>query len=208
MTAEAAQALLADLQALGARRTNPVLPLLGEPPRIREGVRYPASALRFGGHGLRAYYHCHGDPWRRTDEHGHFHLFVPAPEGDGWSHLAALSIDDEGQPQAWFTVNNWVTAGPWLAPEVLLTQLDRFLEHAGNDETGLSMTERWLTHMLGLYRETLPDLLAARETTLTEHAGDRALDAVRQDRGIYELSRQAIDLQAMLIAQLGLQDAG
>ncbi len=198
---EPALALLADLQALGERRTNPVLPLLGQPPRIVRGVRYPRRALRFGDHGLRAYYHSHADPWRRDDEHGHFHLFLPL-EGD-WSHLAALSIDGEGQPQAWFTVNRWVTAGPWGEPPALLAALDRFLERVG-EAAELSLTERWLTHMLGLWRPRLPALLAARDALLAERSGGRPRETVFADRNIYTLSRQPVDLLATLAERLGL----
>ena len=208
MRTAAARGLLETLVALGERQTNPVLPLLGDPPRIREGVRYPRHALRFGGHGLRAYYHSHGDPWRRDDEHGHFHLFVAGDETDaaGWSHLVALSIDDQGQPRAWFTVNNWVTAGPWLPTNRLLERLDVFLGRAANDNS-LSLTERWLTHMLGLFRHRLPALLVARDDALQARQGERTLDATLKDRTIYELSRQTVDLQAELAAQLGLGDS-
>ncbi len=207
MRAAAARGLLETLVALGERQTNPVLPLLGDPPRIREGVRYPRHALRFGGHGLRAYYHSHGDPWRRDDEHGHFHLFVAEDDTDaaGWSHLAALSIDDEGQPRAWFTVNNWVTSGPWLPTRRLLERLDVFLEEAANDAE-LSLTERWLSHMLGLFRHHLPALLVARDDALQACQGERTLAATLKDRTIYELSRQPLDLQTELAAQLGVQD--
>ncbi len=199
-----ARALLADLQALGEQRTNPVLPLLGEPPRIVRGVRYPRRALRFGECGLRAYYHSHADPWRRDDEHGHFHLFLPA--GSEWSHLAALSIDGQGQPQAWFTVNRWVTAGPWCEPTELLTALDRFLACAGEAQ-GLSLTERWLTHMLGLWRPQLPALLEARDARLAERSAGRPPETVWQDRNIYTLSRQPVELLATLAERLGL-DSG
>jgi len=208
MRAAAARGLLETLVALGEQQTNPVLLLLGDPPSIREGVRYPRNALRFGGHGLRAYYHSHGDPWRRDDEHGHFHLFVAERDADdtGWSHLAALSIDDEGQPRAWFTVNNWVTSGPWLPTRHLLARLDSFLERATDDD-GLSLTERWLTHMLGLFRHRLPALLVARDNALQAHQGEQTLAETLKDRRIYELSRQPLDLQAELAAQLGLQNS-
>ncbi len=207
MRAAAARGLLETLVALGERQTNPVLPLLGDPPRIREGVRYPRNALRFGGHGLRAYYHSHGDPWRRDDEHGHFHLFVAGDdtEAAGWSHLAALGIDDQGQPRNWFTVNNWVTSGPWLPTRRLLERLDVFLARATNGED-LSLTERWLTHMLGVFRHRLPALLVARDNALQARQGERTLATTLTDRAIYELSRQPLDLQAELAAQLGLQN--
>ena len=203
MSAEAARGLLDTLRALGERRTNPVLLLLGDPPHIREGVRYPQDALRFGGHGLRAYYHSHGDPWRRNDEHGHFHLFVAESDAadTAWGHLAALSIDGEGQPQAWFTVNNWVTAGPWLPADRLLARVADFLAKA-QDDCDLSLTERWLTHMLGLFRHRLPELLAGRDAALEARQGERPLKEALNDRSIYELSRQPLDLPAELSKQL------
>ena len=207
MSAEAARGLLDTLRTMGECRTNPVLLLLGDPPHIREGVRYPQGALRFGGHGLRAYYHTHGDPWRRTDEHGHFHLFLAESDAadGGWGHLAALSIDGEGQPQAWFTVNNWVTAGPWLSADSLLARLDDFLARAQED-CGLSLTERWLMHMLGLFRQGLPELLAGRDAAVEARQGERPLKEVLTDRSIYELSRQPLDLQAELGRQLELAE--
>lgn len=197
---QAARSLLASIQLMGEHRTNPVLLLLGNPPRMRQAVKYPAGRLQFGSHGLQAYYHTHAEPWRRPGEHGHFHLFVQA-DADQWSHLAALSIDREGQPQAWFTVNNWVTGGVWLDGRVLLQRLDTALDASREGQT-LSLLERWLTDMLALYRRHLPGLLQDRDSTLQDSG--TVLQDILEDRQQYELSMQGISLEHELCEQFGV----
>lgn len=188
---------------MGARRTNPVLLLLGEPPSIQQGVKYPPERLQFGGHGLQAYYHTHAEPWLRPDEHGHFHLFVEA-DTEQWSHLAALSIDREGQPRAWFTVNKWVTGGVWLDPPALLHRLDTVLDKPLQEAT-LPLLERWLVDMVALYRRQLPDLLQDRDSAL-QRAGSIS-SGILEDRNHHELSSQDIMLQRDLCEQFGIDPA-
>lgn len=202
-TQRAARSLLASLQTMGERRTNPVLLLLGDPPSIQQAVKYPPERLQFGGHGLQAYYHTHAEPWLRPREHGHFHLFVQTRAGQ-WSHLAALSIDREGQPQAWFTVNNWVSGGVWLDRQTLLQQLDMVLEMTLKDTT-LPLLERWLVDMVALYRPQLPDLLQDRDSAL-QQAGSMS-PAILEERKRYELSTQDIQLQRKLCEQFDLDPA-
>jgi len=205
----AAASLLQSLQAMGEARSNAVLELLGDPPVIQQGQRYPADKLRFGADWLRAYYHCHAEPWPREGEHGHFHFFLPLGDKDKqpqWAHLAALSINDEGQPQRWFTVNNWVTGGPWLGRQDLSAALTRALTQRPQ-----TLLEQWLLAMLGMYAPDLASLLQQRDQDLHRAAQGQPLGEVHQDRDIYTLATQdihlATDLQNLLTAPTTKREA-
>ncbi len=177
--------LIASLQEMGARDSNPVLEILpaGEAP-VR-GRRYPeGGTLRFGGEAWRAYYHSHPEGPVAPGEHGHFHIFCRRPRD--WAHLAALAMDGEGQPLAWCAHNLWVTGGEWLSPEAARECLAR---PPGGADCGT--VERWLGAMLALYAPRLQALLQQRDRALRAGGGGEHL---WQDRGVYELARLPVDL--------------
>lgn len=187
--------LFACLQAMGARQTNPVLEILDCDMPIREWEKYPSDYLRFGG-GFRAYYHCHAAPEKPQDEHGHFHVFRRIPGADGknaWTHVAGLSMDRMGQPLRWFAVNLWVTGGVWLDAPILMPFLERL-----SQETGDPLSGRWLAAMLRLYRREIELMLKRRDQNLTRIKASHAENDIFQERSVYGLAEQPIDLLEIL----------
>ena len=190
------QALSEVLLEYGNRHTNPVLDVLPTKEPFRLNQKYPAQRLHFGDDQWRAYYHSHSDkypaPW---NEHGHFHLFYRVDnQGEtatDWSHVAALSMNSEGQPVRWFTVNNWVCGDRWLPASALVEQT-RF------STEGAQPAGRWLAAMSSFYRDQIIDLLHERDQELDRARGDGAISDALSDRSVYYLTNRAIDLKREL----------
>ena len=106
-----------------------------------------------------------------------------------WTHLAGLSMDRFGQPLRWFTVNRWVSGGPWWSA----TELVALMEQNMTTE-GLLLVESWLLAMVAVYQPELVQLLNERDQTLTRLMADANDQVVLEDRRYYELSACAIDL--------------
>ena len=193
--------LLAILQEMAAQKTNAVLELLSNIDHLETERPYPETGLLFAADRWRAFYHCHEATSMHPKEHGHFHIFT-AVGNQAWAHVAGLSIDAEGQPLQWFTVNRWVTDGPWLERDKLRSQLKTAV--ADIREGGLA--GRWLVALLQLYHDTLTDLLIKRDEQIQLNLKGRSLIEALNDRDIYSLATQPIDLQSMLEKHL-LQNA-
>jgi hypothetical protein len=193
--------LLAILQEMAAQKTNVVLELLGNIGHLKTGRSYPENGLLFSADRWRAFYHCHEATSMHQKEHGHFHIFT-AIGNQAWAHVAGLSIDAEGQPLQWFTVNRWVTDGPWLERDRLLSQLKTAAADSGEE----SLAGRWLVALLQLYHGTLTGLLIKRDEQIQLRLKGRSKIEALDDRDIYTLATQSIDLQSMLEKHL-LQNA-
>lgn len=193
--------LLALLQDMAAQNTNAVLTILADVDHLKTECRYPESGLLFADKRWRAFYHCHEATSMHVNEHGHFHLFTDIGN-QAWAHVAGLSIDAEGQPLQWFMVNRWVTDGPWLERAIFPDQLKYVT--ANDEDEGLVAS--WLGALLQLYQNTLSDLLMKRDEQvkvnltrhLTGHLKQRSMKDTLDDREIYTLATQAIDLQFIL----------
>lgn len=188
------------LQEMANRKTNAVLQVLADVEQVELERRYPESGLLFADKRWRAFYHCHEATSMHPDEHGHFHLFSDLGD-ESWAHVAGLSIDANGQPLQWFMVNRWVTDGVWLQQGGFFQQLALVLK---NDESD-GLVANWLISLLQLYRATLFDLLEKRNTAIESHLKGRSRLEVFEDRDIYTLATQPINLQATLEKNL-LQD--
>lgn len=185
--------LFAILQEMAAQRTNAVLELVGNVDQLESEHSYPETGLFFAANRWRAFYHCHESTSLHPNEHGHFHIFT-ATANRHWAHVAGLSIDNMGQPLQWFMVNRWVTDGPWLEQDKFPVQL----KDAAHDNEEDSLVGRWLLALLQVYRETLSGLLVKRDEQLQLFSKDRSRDETRDDRDIYTLATQSIDLQSTL----------
>ena len=185
--------LFAILQEMAAQRTNAVLELVGNIDHMEAEHHYPETGLLFAANRWRAYYHCHDASSIHPDEHGHFHIFTDMGD-QHWTHVAGLSIDDMGQPLQWFTVNRWVTDGPWLEQNKFPAQL----EAAAHDNEEDSLVGRWLLALLQVYRDALSGLLAERDEQIQLHLHGRSRVETLDDCDIYTLATHAIDLQSML----------
>lgn len=189
MRSSALQHMVKLLQQMAGQQTNPLLLLLPQDEPVIEQRKYPAMPLTFNDQPLRAYYHCHPAEHRRDDEHGHFHLFVPGRNSSGWSHLAALAMDHDGQPLRWFTVNRWVTDGSWESIGHLLSSIDRL-----EQDSDMSLVEQWLLCLLQLYRPELETVLTERDHYLESLAPELSLSELLEERTIYLLSANNIVL--------------
>jgi hypothetical protein len=195
--------LLAILQELAAQNTNAVLKLLGNTSHLEPEHHYPESGLLFAENRWRAYYHCHTTTPVNPKEHGHFHIFTDIGN-QAWAHVAGLSIDNQGQPLQWFTVNHWVTDGPWLEPHGLPAQL----AYAAADREEGDLAGGWLVALLQLYHDTLSGLLIQRDEQINLNLKGRSKAETLDDRDIYTLATQSIDLQAMLEKHLVDENTG
>jgi hypothetical protein len=168
------------------------------------------------------YYHSH-----RKEEHGHFHLFLRQggmPEGvlpkfydgrndtmsdvDTFSHLIAISMDDEGYPIKLFTTNRWVTGEDWYRNEDVCKMIDLFqIEHTHPSW----VTNKWLSSMLRLFYPQISELVLRREQdlemksqadTLVDAMEDYQLDVLSE----LEISVEAqVDVLSRLIKERGIE---
>lgn len=185
--------LYACLREMAERDTNAVLMTLEHADAVETGRRYPADGLTFANNRWRAFYHCHEEDYAcYENEHGHFHIFTDIGDQQ-WAHVAGLSIDTCGQPLQWFTVNRWVTDGPWLDREQLLKNLQTSVS---NEQEPLS--GRWLFAMLQTYQGELAELFHARDSRIHAGAEQKQIEVILEDRSMYTLAARPIELQAML----------
>lgn len=189
---QAGETIYDALLAMGEAGRNPVLEVIpaGAAPEAQR--HYPDPYLEFVQGALRTYYHCHTQPTRIEGEHGHFHLFIQSGHGH-WTHLAALSMDSQGQARAWFTTNRWVTDEAWLGCEVLKLMP---LPEPGDEP--LPPLQKWLLGMLHLYHEELRSLWTARDEYLMRIMANAEQADILEDRNHYVLSQIPIDLLGKL----------
>ena len=193
---EAAIDFMHTLNQLGAQKTNAVLEVLdGRRPVSKQ--KYPDNKLYFADNGWLAYYHCHDIPENDSVEHGHFHLFVRTNDDKNWCHVCALSIDGEGQPLAWFMVNQWVTGTPWLSADQIVPLLDTI-----TIPDSISVTERWLLNLLIVFSDNIKKLLFKRDRVLTKVMDNSTQDDIFNNHQIHELCRHTIELEYALMMAL------
>ena len=173
---------------------------------IRLWSHYPENDVVNGDLGCRYFYHCHPEEEREFGEHGHFHIFlskaamakshaplIPAPKSKAKRadvvHIAALSVDTNGLPVRWFTVNRWVT-DEWLYPAPGIIALLPQFNLAGSN--GDPLVNDWITAMVQLSRPHIADLLTQRDIELALR------DPSGEDRASEILSLSAIDLETLL----------
>lgn len=155
------------------------------------------------------YYHSH-----RRGEHGHFHLFLRQggmPEGvlpqfydgrndtmsdvDTFSHLVAISMDDEGHPIKLFTTNRWVTGEDWYRSEDVCKMIDRFqIEHTHPSW----VTNRWLSSMLRLFYPQISELILRREEDLEMKSQSLTLIDAMEDYHLDVLSELEISVETQM----------
>lgn len=129
--------------------------------------------------GSRWFYHAHAPEEGRTEEHGHFHLFlsrhlfekravIAAPVD--WSrdkaelvHIAAISMDQRGVPVRLFSTNRWAT-DEWLYPAGHI--LDRIRLFDLSHATGDPLVNAWLAAALPAFLPELRVLLHERDRVI------------------------------------------
>ncbi|WP_255573769.1 hypothetical protein [Erythrobacter sp. SCSIO 43205] len=175
-------------------------------------THYPEKDARDKYCKSRWYYHVHAAGSRDADEHGHFHLFLhrtQLPQGlepKVWppqredarahvTHIIGLSIDTNGVPRSWFTVNRFVTNEFLYPADVMIEHLPQFnVDHTQEDD----LVNRFVTAMVALYRDEIAELLRERDKRQEELVAEFGEDAYSKESGVEVLSQIAIDLDAKL----------
>jgi len=193
LQADNAQYLLAILTAMGQQHCNPVLLSIPEPDKITLKEKYYIAPIQADQVSLKIFYHCHPYPDKDEHEHGHFHLFIHFHEQPDWKHLAALSMNHNGQPIKWLTVNQWVTDSPWTDNDDLIALFEHIAESDPDD-----LLQAWFIAMLNLYQQELQRLLHKRDQELSHIKSLSADTDILKNREIYNLSHYNIDLKTTL----------
>ena len=204
---DAAESLVSCLFEMAEANTNPVLQVIDPEIPLEENKKYPAALLQFKQSGWRAYYHCHpasrAGNHRFHGEHGHFHFFAQLQQQpELWSHLAALAMDNMGQPLGWFTVNHWVAGENWASAEILIKQLENisFPRYLAEKETHnkYALVEQWLLSFLVLSIDKIKTILEQRDKILNQYQDEQPGKDVKADKEIYLLSEIPVNIGALL----------
>lgn len=188
-----AERLIALIVEMARRETNIILQLLNPQEPIIYEQKYPDKPVMLANEHLCVYYHAHKNNLISDNEHGHFHFFLNSQPGPPSHprHLVALSIDHYGQPRAWFTVNQWVTAGAIYDRH----QFHAIMSKANIHEQG-SLTQNWLLSMLLFYQHEIGQLMDTSQEVLQTYEStlSGSETPVCENRDIYFLRETCIDL--------------
>ena len=146
--------------------------------------------------GALFYYHAHEAGERPCDEHGHFHLFIRSPSGEGFSHVVACSMSADGCLRSLFTTNRWVTDETWCpAPALCAAYPSDFVIERARPSW---LVVRWLMAVVSVFSPCIDELLMVRDAVLCACEGDEA--TVWEDRQMQVLSEMPVALLAALTA--------
>lgn len=167
--------------------------------RFVEWAHHPREDHVDAASGVRFYYHAHAAEERAPGEHGHFHLFVPAPgTAAAISHLIGVSLDAQGLPLRLFTTNRWVTGEAWQGADALAAWLPSLPLRA----TGpLAPVARWLAALVALYADAIMELLRRRDRRLAAGAH------LFEDRSLHVVSERTVSLADRLRQLEPLKDS-
>ncbi len=171
--ADAGREMLEIERILGKSGDNVVGELLRGEDSFYEWDHYPSGDVYDQETGAQYYYHAHAADERFDREHGHFHTFVRpklpssrqggGPGNDLLCHLAAISMNAEGQPFRLFTVNRWVTGESWYPAAEAIRELGNFSVQLARPSWP---TNRWVGACLALFRPQVVALIQARDRVL------------------------------------------
>lgn len=190
----AAAELVAVQMALARRGLGLAHAALAGARQVETLRHYPRGDVVDAGNRSQFYYHLHGSSRCPPEEHGHFHLFTRQPSG-AFSHLAGLSLNDQGWPIRWFSTNRWVTGETWQPAPALEADIDRFAPRTAGR---LAPVARWLGAMVLLHRDSLKALLRRRDAVVDRQLRQRDAESFFEDRRHDVLTEQRIDLARTL----------
>ncbi len=133
------------------------------------------------------YFHAHEGSW---NEAGHFHAVRFAPTRT--IHLVAISMAENGWPQAFFTVNLWAIGDVYVAPSKLRRYVRRFRV---DERQGDPRLVRFMNLMFTVFRAEIEALQEVKDEALAAHRIARPDVDPFEDRSLEVLSRVAIDVR-------------
>lgn len=150
-------------------------------------------------------------------EHGHFHLFAcvdPAsadidavgeqrfldhfcarPDNAATIHLIAMSLNANGLPSRFFTVNRWVTNSRFLDAAATLRLLEQF--RAASDQAPVASI--LLASMVQLFWPQITSLLNKRDEKLFDFVKRGRRSSILDDRRIEVLTEVAVDIDEQIL---------
>ena len=113
------------------------------------------------------------------------------------AHIVAVSMDKKGYGIKMFTVNRWVTDETWYPAADVARMIDMFeIDHTFPSWA----SNRWLSHMLILFKPQILSLLAQRDARISAwRARNPGLD-VFEDRALEVTSECKIDVEKQIKA--------
>ncbi|MDE2128659.1 MAG: hypothetical protein KGJ74_03215 [Betaproteobacteria bacterium] len=199
--AEAAGTLLGCIDTYARRGAGMLADVLGRHAQFEEWAHYPAGDAVDRASGYSFYYHAHEARQRMRGEHGHFHVFGPAPTtgrhrtpaagaAPRYLHIVGISVDDRGFPLRLFTTNQWVTDERWLPAAVVIATLHKLdLRHARP-----ARLARWVEATTRLFSVQIAALLHRRDARVEDKARHIARERLLADRRTHILSQCRVDL--------------
>ena len=202
----AANKLVESLQNLNESGLHAVQTVIGGRTFV-EWDHYPDDDVRDDKNASQYFYHAHPGLQRPFVEHGHFHLFVhaeslglrkknsrfePAP-----AHLVAVSMNAIGMPSGFFTVNRWVTKGPWLSFKECEIGLKHFKIAAKHGKKDVNV---FLQSLVQLYYQKILALLRQRDEIMEKLCDGRDRRSVFADEQIEVLCYTPIDIMEDIAA--------
>ncbi len=194
----AAIKLVGSMQTL-AENGQQVVDAIIDGREVIEWEHYPDDDVRDDKNASQYFYHAHTGLQRPFTEHGHFHLFIhpeklgmrPNRATNAPAHLLAISMDAQGVPTGFFTVNRWVTKGPWLT----LADCARALQHFQiKGRRGKKEINQFLLALVNLYQTPILQLLQSRDQVMEQLCQGRDRRSVFADKKIEVLCYLPINL--------------
>ncbi|MBW4047670.1 MAG: hypothetical protein HIU89_06975 [Proteobacteria bacterium] len=198
---EAAEDVLRCVHAYSRRGTSVLADVLGKHTHFEEWVHYPEHDAVDTHSGYRFYYHAHAAHERVRGEHGHFHVFGPAPLSRhrshaistpiaDYTHIVGISVDERGFPKRLFTTNRWVTAEQWRPAVSVIRSMHKL-------DLGRARpvrAARWVQSVVRLFDVQIAAIVRHRDHRIASKAGRADLDRLFEDRRSHILSQCCVDL--------------
>jgi len=169
-----------------------------------EHIHYPEDDVLDSSTGAQYFLHRHESAG--VGETVHLHIFKrwkpqepKLKEQDSvLTHLAALTLDLQGNPKQWIAVNQWVVADFWQPYDVTVEifrgwKIETPDSNRGDDISQLS--HEWLSSLIALQLDTeIKDLLMARDLKLDQMIDESPGVNVLEDQTVEVLSIKDIEI--------------
>lgn len=157
---------------------------------------YPKNDLVDLGSGYEMYFHAHSFNQKKNDlsfECGHFHLFKRDQAAPlKFTHLIAISLNQQGLPVKLFTTNGWVTGEVMKDAKQLKPLLANFQIQVKGRMAPLA---RWVSGLVHIFQSEIQDLLTVRDQQIQKMVTkSNSRTQVLEDQSCHVLSETHINL--------------